>query len=215
MAANPGTPPAPSSPTALAGMSPQQQQQLSKRRSIRQEFHTRNRYYIAERPPVLSAVILDGGWVNPLLQFSAVLDFRRWCCLRCSTVQQSAILAHEQQPLGYENEDFSSIVETDDCLCWWTRENRKRTCVLLSLISFIDAVTFGLPCGPLYPGMGTVCLGCQTRWNVRKKYRLKGFGYEDCCAYVLTPMCAVNQQATEMQLRGIPEPPNPCFMVVN
>lgn len=186
--------------------------QAAKRRSNREEFHARSRYYVTERPPLITAVFLDNEWVSPFVECGACFHLRRLFCIRCTLVQQSAMLAYENKSNG-SSADENDLYSTDEFPFWRSGEHRRKTFQALMCMILLDVVTLGMPCGPCYHGIGTTCVGCQTRWLIRKKYRLKGFGYLDCLGYMCAPMCTVHQQASELTLRGIPEPPSPCFMI--
>jgi Cys-rich protein (TIGR01571 family) len=92
--------------------------------------------------------------------------------------------------------------------CDWTPHGAL-ACMIIA-----DIVTLGCPCCPIgYLGCGSACFGLQTRWLIRKKYRIIGFGVEDVCIAFCCPQCAVEQQVQEMARQGVMvHTPEPCDM---
>ena len=135
-------------------------------------------------PEIVQSVYLENQWVIPLCSWSAAIQLRRLMCTRCDVAQQCIMMS--EQPTCCYLVPFPA---------WF----------LLALLA--DVVTAGAPCGCCYLGCGTALVGCWTRWLVRRKYRIKGFGYRDCGTWVCCPACAMQQQALEMGVNGVPEPP--------
>lgn len=84
------------------------------------------------------------------------------------------------------------------CGCDWSPHTALATMIAL------DVLSGGLPCAPVgYLGCGTLICGLQTRWMIRKKYRIVGFGLQDTFIVCCAPQCAVEQQSRELLRQGL------------
>lgn len=222
------------------------------RRTAREEYFTRPRQLLTSQPKLVQAVLLDADFIAPNVCSRCkhtCFDWRRWCCVRCSILQQAQLLIgprHEKETPaddadnGHHQLDLvvDGSLEPDTLCCGWGQpkgpspvdaamftekkghDTRLRTCGCewsprgaLAAMIVADVLSGGLPCAPCgYMGLGTMFCGVQTRWLVRKRYRLKGFGAADCCINMLCPQCAIEQQYRELQRQGLAEPPSPWTM---
>ena len=74
--------------------------------------------------------------------------------------------------------------------------------MLITMI-VLDVLTLGIPCGPIYNGMGTAIFGCWSRWQIRRKYRIEGYGWQDAIVMCCFPGCALHQHRNEIEFNQI------------
>lgn len=74
--------------------------------------------------------------------------------------------------------------------------------MLITMI-VLDVLSLGIPCGPFYNGMGTAIFGCWSRWQIRRKYRIEGYGWQDGIVMCCFPGCALHQHRNEIEFNQI------------
>lgn len=121
------------------------------------------------------AILLDSHWMSDRVTMRC-FEPRHIFRNRCDIVNHCQV---------YYNDD------EDCCRCLVVDRPKLFLCLLCSL----DIITVGCPCGMCYHGCGTTMFGCWSRWMVRRRYRIEGFGWSDC----LMMMCCVGCATAQMQ----------------
>lgn len=129
--------------------------------------------------------------------------FFRFFCLQCSVAQQTSAVYTEREQQRLVQPSFL-------CSCFYAHP-RNYSGSLWAMIC-CDIFSLGIPCCLCcgYRGLGTAFYAWRLRYWIRCRYGLKGTAIRDLCSVVYCPLLAVDQQATELEMRGIHEFWTPC-----
>lgn len=156
-----------------------------------------------KREDLISPTVVNTQDVLHDLTLNGSTNGETFCC--GWNVNPPAAAAH-----GFEaSTHHGNALPMRACGCEWTPSSA------LACMVMTDVLTLGCPCTPMgYLGCGTLICGMQTRWLIRKKYRIIGFGASDFCTMLCCPQCAVEQQSKELSRQGVVllEAPGPCSM---
>jgi Cys-rich protein (TIGR01571 family) len=166
------------------------------RRHAREEYHNRPRQLVTSVPRIISATVFDTRWFLPMMNMAFLVTPSSWFCTRCAIVQQLEIVAENELIPTNDGEECCGVL-------------LHRPAVSLCLMLSIDALTLGFLGGCFYHGLGTAFCGCRTRWLLRKKYHLYGFGYSDFLSFLCCASPAAEQQWAELQRHGMERPERP------
>lgn len=126
------------------------------------------------------AVLLDSQWMlqSPHCALGECASYRAMFLSRC-------LIADNCQRFYDEDEDC----------CRWLVVDHPR--LFLATLCLADVATAGAPFGCFYHGCGTAVFGCWSRWMVRRRYRIEGFGWQDFLMMSCCVSCASAQMIFE------------------